>query len=124
MLTRLPMACLFKVCFSLFLIAGLILFVVAALLVDRLLSLPDLVPNPARVPVSIPLMVVGIAATAWSGYYPIDDMLQVHNPPHGYIQNNNVAPDRLFADGNVSAASWLSGLRDHTVLAESQQTAG
>jgi acyl-homoserine lactone acylase PvdQ len=48
--------------------------------------------------------------TAWRGYYPLEDMVQVHNPPQGYIQNNNVAPDRLFADGNLDASSYPKGL--------------
>ena len=45
------------------------LFVVAALWIDRLLSLPSLLPEGARLPVSIPLMAVGIAFTAWSGFH-------------------------------------------------------
>ncbi len=42
------------------------LFVLAALLVDRLLKIPDLVPQAARLPVSIPLIALGAAVTAWS----------------------------------------------------------
>ena len=45
------------------------LFVLAALLVDRLLSLPSLLPEGARLSVSIPVMAVGIAVTAWSGFH-------------------------------------------------------
>jgi protein-S-isoprenylcysteine O-methyltransferase Ste14 len=45
------------------------IFVVAALWVDRVLSLPGLLPEGARLPVSIPVMVVGIAVTAWSGFH-------------------------------------------------------
>ncbi len=41
-------------------------FVIAGLLVDRLLGLPALLPEGARLPVSIPFMTVGIAVTAWS----------------------------------------------------------
>jgi len=44
--------------------------------------------------------------TAWRGFHPLEDLVQVHNPPQGYIQNNNVAPDRLFADGNLDASSY------------------
>ena len=44
-------------------------FVLAALLVDRLLSLPSLLPEGVRLPVSIPLMAVGVAVTAWSGFH-------------------------------------------------------
>lgn len=42
-------------------------FVAAALWVDRLLHLPGMLPDDLRLTVSIPVMVVGIAATAWSG---------------------------------------------------------
>jgi protein-S-isoprenylcysteine O-methyltransferase Ste14 len=45
------------------------LFVVAAVAVDRLLSLPGLLPDGARLPVSVPVMAVGIALTAWSGIH-------------------------------------------------------
>jgi len=45
------------------------LFVAAAIQVDRLLSLPGLLPEGARLPVSIPLMAVGVALTAWSGFH-------------------------------------------------------
>lgn len=41
-------------------------FVVAALLVDRALGLPGLLPAGARLAVSVPLMAVGLAFTAWS----------------------------------------------------------
>ncbi len=44
-------------------------FVLAALWVDRLLGLPGLLPEAARPPVSIPLMAVGLAVTAWSGFH-------------------------------------------------------
>ena len=42
------------------------LFVLLAVAVDRLLDLPGLLPEGARLPVSIPLMAVGVAITAWS----------------------------------------------------------
>ena len=45
------------------------LFVIAALWVDRLLNLPSLLPEGARFPASIPVMAVGIAVTAWSGFH-------------------------------------------------------
>jgi protein-S-isoprenylcysteine O-methyltransferase Ste14 len=44
-------------------------FVFAALLVDHLLSLPSLLPVSARLPVSIPVMAVGAAVTAWSALH-------------------------------------------------------
>ena len=42
------------------------LFVLAAVLVDRWLYLPGLLPASARLPVSIPLIAIGVAITAWS----------------------------------------------------------
>ena len=47
------------------------LFVMAAILVDRLLSLPGLLPEGARLPVSIPVMAVGVVVTAWSHLYTL-----------------------------------------------------
>jgi acyl-homoserine-lactone acylase len=46
------------------------------------------------------------SATAWLGFHPLDEMVQVMNPPQGYMQNNNVAPDRLFAEGNLDLAKY------------------
>ena len=45
------------------------LFVLAALWVDSLLSLQSLLSEGARLPVSIPLIAVGVAFTAWSGFH-------------------------------------------------------
>ena len=45
------------------------LFVIAALWVDRLLNLPSPLPEGAKFPVSIPVMAVGIAVTAWSVFH-------------------------------------------------------
>ena len=42
------------------------LFVILAVLVDRLLALPWPVPNVISWLVSVPLMAIGVAATAWS----------------------------------------------------------
>jgi protein-S-isoprenylcysteine O-methyltransferase Ste14 len=44
-------------------------FVIAALWIDKLLSLPGLLPDSARLPVAIPVMAIGIAFTAWSGFH-------------------------------------------------------
>lgn len=45
------------------------LFVFAAVVADRLLHLPPLLSEGARLPVSIPVIMVGIAATAWSAFH-------------------------------------------------------
>ena len=46
------------------------------------------------------------SATAWLGIHPLEDMIEVLNPPQGYLQNNNVAADALFAEGNIDAAKY------------------
>ena len=45
------------------------LFVLAALWVDELLNLRGLLPDDARLSVSIPLVAAGVALTAWSGFH-------------------------------------------------------
>ena len=45
------------------------LFVLAAVVVDRLLSLPVLVPEAARWPISIPIAATGVFVTAWSAFH-------------------------------------------------------
>jgi protein-S-isoprenylcysteine O-methyltransferase Ste14 len=45
------------------------LFVLAAIFVDRLLDLPRLLPEGVRLPVSIPVIAVGVAVTAWSVFH-------------------------------------------------------
>ncbi len=53
------------------------LFVLAAVVVDRLLDLPGLLPDGATLPVSAPLIALGAAVTAWSAIH----FLQVHGTP-------------------------------------------
>lgn len=45
------------------------LFVIAALWADKLLNLPGLLPDGARLSVSIPVMAIGVAVTAWSAFH-------------------------------------------------------
>ncbi len=45
------------------------LFVLAAMGLDRLLNLPGLLPEAARLPVSIPVTALGVAITAWSVFH-------------------------------------------------------
>ena len=45
------------------------LFVFAALLVDRSLNLPGLLPGKGRLFVSIPMIMAGVALTAWSALH-------------------------------------------------------
>jgi len=45
------------------------MFVFSAIIVDRLLHLPRLLPEGARLPISVPVMTVGVAITAWSAIH-------------------------------------------------------
>ena len=45
------------------------LFVLASIIIDRLLHLPNLLPDAARLPLSIPFLATGVAATAWSAFH-------------------------------------------------------
>ena len=45
------------------------LFVLAAIFFDRLLDLPRLLPESARLPVSIPVIAVGVAVAVWSAIH-------------------------------------------------------
>jgi len=36
------------------------------------------------------------SATAWLGIHPFEDLVQIENPPGGFMQNNNISPDRMF----------------------------
>lgn len=44
--------------------------------------------------------------TSWHGYHPFDDLVQIVNPQQGYLQNGNVAPDRMFPHFNLDAAAY------------------
>ena len=84
-------------------------FVVAALLTDRALGLPGLLPESARLAVSVPLMVVGLAATAWSVLHflsvkgtPVPfnpPPMVVDTGPYRYARNPMLAGVFLFLFG-------------------------
>jgi acyl-homoserine lactone acylase PvdQ len=46
------------------------------------------------------------SATAWRGFHPLEEMIEVMDPKQGYMQNNNTSPDRLFADGNLDLSRY------------------
>ncbi len=46
------------------------------------------------------------SATAWQGFHPLEEMIEVTDPVQGYMQNNNSSPDVLFADGNIDASKY------------------
>jgi acyl-homoserine lactone acylase PvdQ len=54
----------------------------------------------------------------WLGIHPLDDLLQLHNPWQGYMQNNNCAPEHMMRFCPLTPAryqerSYLYGLRDN-----------
>jgi len=85
------------------------LFVFAAILVDRLLKLPSLLPEGARLPVSIPMIAVGLAVTAWSAFHflkvrgtpvPFNPPPKVVNTgPYRYARNPMLTGVFLFLFG-------------------------
>ena len=85
------------------------LFVFAAILVDRLLNLPRLLPEGARLPVSIPMIAVGLAVTAWSAFHflnvrgtpvPFNPPPKVVNTgPYQYARNPMLTGVFLFLFG-------------------------
>ena len=85
------------------------LFLIAALWVDGLLKLPSLLPDAARLPIATPVIVVGIAITAWSGYHflkvkgtpvPFNPPQQVVSTgPYRYARNPMLTGVFLFLFG-------------------------
>ncbi len=43
------------------------------------------------------------ARTAWLGIHPFEDLVQIENPASGYMQNNNIGPDRMFEGSPLTA---------------------
>ena len=94
------------------------LFVIAALWIDQLLNLPGLLPEGARLPVAMPLMAVGVAVTAWSGFYflKVKGTPVPFNPPpevvttgpYRYARNPMLSGVFLFLFGLGFAAASFS----------------
>jgi len=85
------------------------LFVFSAILVDRLLNLPSLLPEGARLPVSVSLIVAGLAVAAWSVFHflkvkgtpvPFNPPPKVVNTgPYRYARNPMLSGVFLFLFG-------------------------
>lgn len=73
------------------------LFVVTAVFVDRVLDLPRLLPESARLPLSLPVLAVGVFVTAWSAFHflkvkgtpvPFNPPPKVvHTGPYRHVRN-------------------------------------
>ena len=48
------------------------------------------------------------SATAWTGIHSIDDLVQIKNPPQGYMQNNNVPPFMIMKDSPLTPDRYPS----------------
>ncbi|MEX2287200.1 MAG: penicillin acylase family protein, partial [Planctomycetaceae bacterium] len=46
------------------------------------------------------------SASEWLGIHPLEDLLQVHNPPQGYMQNCNVSPQFMMKDSPFQPQKW------------------
>ena len=85
------------------------LFVLAAIFVDKLLDLPRLLPEVAKLPVSIPVMVAGIVLSAWSAihFLKVKGTPVPFNPPpkvvktgpYQYVRNPMLTGVFLFLFG-------------------------
>ncbi len=47
------------------------------------------------------------SSTEWKGIHPFKDLLQITNPPQGYMQNNNCSPFAMMKDSPLRAEKYL-----------------
>lgn len=50
----------------------------------------------------------GTSATRWKGIHPIEDLVQIRNPPQGYMQNCNISPERMMHDSPMTRDRYPS----------------
>lgn len=46
------------------------------------------------------------SATAWQGFHPAADLVQILNPPAGYMQNTNIPPDAMMVNSPLQPEHW------------------
>jgi acyl-homoserine-lactone acylase len=44
--------------------------------------------------------------TAWKGIHPIEDLVQIKNPPQGYMQNCNISPANMMIDSPLKPENY------------------
>lgn len=47
------------------------------------------------------------SATAWKGFHPAADLVQILNPSAGYMQNCNIPPDAMMVHSPLQPGDWL-----------------
>jgi acyl-homoserine lactone acylase PvdQ len=55
----------------------------------------------------------------WQGIHPFEDLVQITNPPQGYMQNCNVSPFAVMKDSPLMPENWA----DHPYLYNEARTA-
>jgi acyl-homoserine lactone acylase PvdQ len=50
----------------------------------------------------------GSGACEWQGIHPMSDLVQIANPPQGYMQNNNCSPFAMMKDSPLRAEKYVS----------------
>ena len=48
------------------------------------------------------------SACEWQGIHPMNDLVQIANPPHGYMQNNNCSPFAMMKDSPLRAEKYAA----------------
>jgi acyl-homoserine-lactone acylase len=61
------------------------------------------------------------SATEWQGIHPLSDLVQITNPPSGYMHNNNVTPFAMMKDGTPEPEKYLPYIYNATRTAPRHQ---
>ncbi len=48
----------------------------------------------------------GTGECEWLGVHPIEDLVQIQNPPQGYLQNCNISPFAMMKDSPMAPEKW------------------
>jgi len=62
------------------------------------------------------------SATAWKGIHPIQDLVQIKNPPQGYMQNCNISPEFMMLDSPMTPDKYAADI--YNVSWDTQNTRG
>lgn len=60
--------------------------------------------------------------TAWKGIHPIEDLVQIKNPPQGYMQNCNISPANMMLNSPMTPDKYPADI--YNVSWDSQNTRG